>query len=130
DPAVNDKFAHKLRFLEEKEAYWAARPDKGSARVVVVGDLNVAPHEFDVWSHKQLLNVISHTPVETDRLKAILAGWDWIDVTRSVVPLEEKIFSWWSYRNRDWKLSDRGRRLDHVWVSPALRGHVTAHNIL
>lgn len=130
DPKVNEKFAHKLAFLDEKEAYWAKRSDKGSARVVVVGDLNVAPHEFDVWSHRQLLNVISHTPVETDRLKSILAGWDWIDVTRHYVPLEEKIFSWWSYRNRDWKLSDRGRRLDHVWASPALKGHVTAHRIL
>ncbi|MGB3626199.1 MAG: exodeoxyribonuclease III, partial [Henriciella sp.] len=32
----------------------------------------------------------------------------------------EKLFSWWSYRNRDWGLSDRGRRLDHIWLSPAL----------
>jgi len=130
DPAVNEKFVHKLRFLDEKEAYWSKRRGKGTERVVVVGDLNVAPHETDVWSHKQLLNVISHTPPETDRFKAILAGWDWIDVTRQFVPIEEKIFSWWSYRNHDWKIADRGRRLDHVWASRALKGHVTAHSIL
>ncbi len=33
--------------------------------VVAVGDFNIAPYEHDVWSHKQLLNVVSHTPPET-----------------------------------------------------------------
>ena len=130
DPAVNEKFAHKLQFLDEMEALWRKRRGKARERVIVVGDLNVAPHETDVWSHKQLLDVVSHTPAETDRFKAILAGWDWIDVTRAFVPLEEKIFSWWSYRNQDWKLSDRGRRLDHVWASRALEGRISAHAIL
>ena len=121
---------HKLQFLDEKEAYWRRRRGKTRDRVIVVGDLNVAPHETDVWSHKQLLNVVSHTPPETDRFKAILSGWDWIDVTRQYVPMAEKIFSWWSYRNQDWKLSDRGRRLDHVWASRALEGRIGAHAIL
>lgn len=131
DPAVNEKFAHKLQFLDEKRAYWSRQKDRRNTDpIIVVGDLNVAPHETDVWSHKQLLDVVSHTPAETDRFKAILAGWDWIDVTRAFVPLEEKIFSWWSYRNQDWKLSDRGRRLDHVWASRALEGRIGAHAIL
>ncbi len=130
DPEINEKFAHKLAFLDEKEAYWRKRPGKATERVIVVGDLNIAPHENDVWSHKQLLDVVSHTPVETDRMKAILAGWDWIDVTRQYVPLDQKVYSWWSYRNRDWSASDRGRRLDHVWASRALEGSISAHAIL
>ena len=44
--------------------------------------------------------------------------------------MSEKIYSWWSYRNQDWRASDRGRRLDHVWVSPALKGAVKKHEIL
>jgi exodeoxyribonuclease-3 len=130
DPEVNEKFAHKLQFYDELEAYWRKRRGKTKDRVIVVGDLNVAPHETDVWSHKQLLNVVSHTPIETDKFKDILAGWDWIDVTRRFVPIEEKVYSWWSYRNNDWKVGDRGRRLDHVWASRALEGHITAHTIL
>ncbi len=130
DPALNIKFAHKLQFLDEMEAHWRKRRGKASDRVIVVGDLNVAPHETDVWSHRQLLNIVSHTPAETERFKAILAGWEWIDVTRQFVPLAEKVYSWWSYRNADWKISDRGRRLDHVWASKALTGHVSAHTIL
>jgi exodeoxyribonuclease-3 len=130
DPKANPKFAHKLQFLDEMEAMFSAMRSKGSARRVVVGDLNVAPFEHDVWSHKQLLNVVSHTPPETERMMAGYAAHDWIDVTRSLVPHDQKIFSWWSYRNQDWKKSDRGRRLDHVWISPALKGAVRSHEIL
>src|SRR6185295_15517024 len=108
DPKLNPKFAHKLQFLDEMEAYFDKMKGKASTARVVVGDLNVAPFEHDVWSHKQLLKVVSHTPPETDRMHRLYATHDWIDVTRAFVPKEEKIFSWWSYRNQDWKKSDRG----------------------
>src|SRR5262249_7873035 len=58
DPAVNRKFAHKLSFLDELASCPELQPNKG--RAIVVGDLNVAPLEHDVWSHKQLLKVVSH----------------------------------------------------------------------
>ena len=124
DPAVNDKFAHKLAFVRQASAWFAARGV--GARTVLVGDLNIAPLEQDVWSHKQLLDVVSHTPVEV----AHLLAWQqtgFADAGRHFVPDTEKLFTWWSYRNRDWRLSNRGRRLDHVWVShdliPLLRRH-------
>ena len=130
DRQANPKFAHKLQFLDEMETFFSAMKGKRSAARVVVGDLNVAPYEHDVWSHKQLLNVVSHTPPETDRMMGLYATHEWIDVTRAHVPLDQKIYSWWSYRNQDWRKSDRGRRLDHVWVSPALKGAVRSHTIL
>jgi exodeoxyribonuclease-3 len=130
DPKANVKFAHKLQFLDEMTAYFEGMRSKRSAARVVVGDLNVAPFEHDVWSHRQLLNVVSHTPPETERMKAAYATHDWIDVTRSFVPMDQKSYSWWSYRNQDWKKSDRGRRLDHIWISPALKGAVKTHSIL
>jgi exodeoxyribonuclease III len=130
DPKRNEKFAHKLGFLREMEAQFSKATEKRQAPVVLVGDLNVAPLENDVWSHKQLLDVVSHTPIETDLLNRIYASLDWCDVTRRFVSQEEKIYSWWSYRARDWKASDRGRRLDHIWVSPALKDAVSGHAIL
>ena len=51
---------------------------------------------------------------------------DWIDVMRHFVPEPERLYSWWSYRSRDWKKSNKGRRLDHVWITPALEGTPTA----
>ena len=128
DPQFNPKFAHKLDFLREMTALFERRRGRAGP-VILVGDLNVAPLENDVWSHKQLLGVVSHTPVETQLLGAFKASFDWIDVTRSFVPDSEKVYSWWSYRAQDWEASDRGRRLDHIWVSPALKGAASAHAI-
>lgn len=130
DPQVNPKFAHKLAFLEALSSLFEHRYDERQSPVVLVGDLNVAPHPNDVWSHKQLLKVVSHTPLETDLLGAAKAAFDWIDVTREFVPLDQKVYSWWSYRNQNWEKSDRGRRLDHVWVSPGLKGAIGKHAIL
>ena len=130
DPTVNSKFAHKLGFLREMTDYFGRRRDRSTKPIVLVGDLNVAPLENYVWSHKQLLDVVSHTPVETGLLADVKASFDWIDVTREFIPADEKIYSWWSYRNVDWAASDRGRRLDHIWISPALRSALRAQSIV
>ncbi len=117
DPELNDKFAHKLDFVERMHDFYAARAAKRSALpLLVAGDINIAPEENDVWSHKQLLNVVSHTPVETDGLKRVLADGKLTDIARAKHPANEKLYTWWSYRAADWKLSNRGRRLDHLWA--------------
>jgi exodeoxyribonuclease-3 len=121
DPAVNDKFAHKLAFLADMDR-WARDAAPTSRPAVLVGDLNIAPYESDVWSHRQLLDVVSHTPVETGTLEKLRAEHGWTDAVRTLLPEPEKVYTWWSYRAQDWQASDRGRRLDHVWLSPGLAG--------
>jgi exodeoxyribonuclease III len=121
DPERNPKFAHKLQFLDELTAWFAAERQDGRP-IIAVGDLNIAPLETDVWSHKQLLGVVSHTPVEVERLGLLQRAGGFVDAVRRFVPPPERLYSWWSYRARDWAASDRGRRLDHVWVTPALVG--------
>ncbi len=116
DPALNPKYAHKLAFVDEVTRHFAAAPPR---RCVLVGDLNIAPLEHDVWSHARLLGVVSHTPPEVKRMRAWLAT-GFVDAMRHFVPADRKLYSWWSYRNRDWRASNRGRRLDHVWVTPDL----------
>ena len=117
DITINPKFEHKISFLDEMRSYFLK--DK-EINKILVGDLNIAPLEHDVWSHKQLLNVVSHTKIETDTLLEVLNTGGWVDVMREIVPHAEKLYSWWSYRNRNWEASNRGRRLDHVWVSKNL----------
>ncbi len=112
DPEVNEKFRHKLDFLAEMKARFSAQPEKS----ILVGDLNIAPLEDDVWSHKQLLKVVSHTPVEVETLEDMMQSGGWVDSVRQLVP-EGKLYSWWSYRARDWAESNRGRRLDHIWFT-------------
>jgi exodeoxyribonuclease-3 len=118
DPAINRKFAHKLSFLDELATCPELQPNSG--RAIVVGDLNVAPLEHDVWSHKQLLKVVSHTPIECEKLSRFQSAGSWIDIARNVIPEPTKVYTWWSYRAPDWAAVDKGRRLDHIWVSPAL----------
>jgi exodeoxyribonuclease-3 len=124
DPEINPKFAHKLSFLDEMRDCAELRC-RGSARAMLVGDLNVAPLEHDVWSHKQLIRVVSHTPIECEKLTAVLATGGWVDAMRQLVPVPAKLFTWWSYRAPDWAAVDKGRRLDHIWVAPALADRVS-----
>ncbi len=127
DAAENDKFAHKLGFLAEMADWFAALEP---ARRILVGDLNIAPLETDVWSHKQLLGVVSHTPAEVAALARVMAAQGWIDAVRRFVPAEEQLYSWWSYRNRTWPGSDRGRRLDHIWVTAPLEAGLRGAAVL
>ena len=129
DPAQNPKFDEKLRFVEAMKD-WSSQSVKPSDKVVIVGDFNIAPLEHDVWSHKQLLDVVSHTPVEVEKLTAFQKSLNWYDAIRHFVPDEEKLYTWWSYRNQDWRKSNRGRRLDHIWVTPPLVDHIKKHQIL
>lgn len=128
NPDINDKFKHKLDFVDEM-TNWFKEKYTNDTPLVAVGDFNIAPYENDVWSHKQLLKVVSHTPPETTRLDKMLGSLDWVDTTRHFVPEDEKAYSWWSYRNRDWKKSNRGRRLDHIWVTQPLKPALKDHDI-
>ncbi|MCB1557955.1 MAG: exodeoxyribonuclease III [Alphaproteobacteria bacterium] len=129
DRDQNEKFGHKLDFVDELKT-WFGTQYKKTDRAMVVGDFNIAPFEHDVWSHKQLLNVVSHTPIEVERLTAFSTALDWVDVGRHFVPMDEKLYTWWSYRNRDWRKSNRGRRLDHIWVTLPLKEALKSHDVL
>ena len=123
------KFAHKLAFVDEM-ADWAKEQKPAAGRSILVGDLNIAPLEHDVWSHKALLRVVSHTPTEVEKLKRAQAAGPWVDALRKFVPDDQKLYTWWSYRSPDWSKANKGRRLDHIWVSPALDKAVTSMRVL
>ncbi len=116
DIKLNEKFNHKINFLQELKEKIFSQQQK---RTVILGDFNIAPLPDDVWSHKALLNVVSHTEQETTLLLELKEKGKWVDVFRKHFP-DGKLYSWWSYRARDWKISNRGRRLDHIWASPDL----------
>ncbi len=121
DRAANVKFGQKLDYLTGmRDWFHQNRPEKA----ILVGDLNIAPREDDVWSHRQLVKVVSHTPIEVEHLGAVAEAGGWADITRADIP-QGKLYSWWSYRARDWDAADKGRRLDHIWASAdiAAAGH-------
>lgn len=126
DRAKNVKFGQKLDYLTEmRDHFHATKPQKS----ILVGDLNIAPREDDVWSHKQLLKIVSHTPIEVEHLASVQDAGNWVDVTRADIP-EGPLYSWWSYRSKDWSDADKGRRLDHVWATADIAGAGHSSRIL
>ena len=126
DREVNEKFGQKLDYLTDmRDHFHGDRP----GRSILVGDLNIAPREDDVWNHKQLLKIVSHTPVEVEHLAQVQDAGDWVDVTRADIP-EGRLYSWWSYRSPDWDAADKGRRLDHLWATPDIAGAAHSSRIL
>ena len=126
DREVNEKFGQKLDFLAGMRDWFGAhRPE----RAILVGDLNIAPREDDVWNHKQLLKIVSHTPVEVESLAGVQEAGAWVDVTRANIP-EGQLYSWWSYRAADWDAADKGRRLDHIWATADIAGAGHSSRIL
>ena len=123
DINLNKKFHFKLEYIKEVERYFNL---KKPIKSILVGDLNIAPEMDDVWDHKKLLKVVSHTPIEVNQLKKLQENGAWVDVFRKHNP-EGKYFSWWSYRSKDWKSSNRGRRLDHIWVSEDIKNSLNCY---
>jgi exodeoxyribonuclease III len=118
DRAVNPKFDHKLDFYERLTREMAAR-DR-SAPLLLAGDFNIAPSPNDVWNHRHMSKIVSHTPIEVETLKRLQEAGGFVDLIREAVPEPQKLFSWWSYRAADFRASNRGLRLDHLWASPGL----------
>ena len=125
DRKLNPKFGQKLDFFG-RMTRWS---EKLSEPTLIVGDFNVAPLDCDVWNHRALLDVVSHTPIEVETLGKLQAAHGWVDLGRRFVPAPERNFTWWSYRAKDWAASDRGRRLDHMWASPSLAPQTVAHRV-
>ena len=126
DRQENPKFGQKLDFIE-RMTRWS---EECGCPTIIVGDFNIAPLECDVWNHKALLDVVSHTPIEVETLGRLQQAHDWVDLGRTFIPAPDRTYPWWSYRAQDWAASDRGRRLDHMWASPALASQATGHRVL
>jgi exodeoxyribonuclease-3 len=125
DRATNPKFDHKLDFYARLTADMARRDPK--APLVLAGDLNIAPGEADVWNHRFMSKVVSHTPIEIEAMAALRDSLGFVDLVRATTPEPQKLFSWWSYRAADFRASNRGLRLDHIWASPGL--HAAARRV-
>ena len=118
DREVNPKFGQKLDYITDMRDWLLdARPE----RSILVGDFNIAPRDDDVWSHRQLLKVVSHTPIEVEHLSEMQEAGGLVDITRKDIPAG-KLYSWWSYCSPNWSASDKGRRLDHIWTTPDISG--------
>jgi len=125
DRAVNPKFGQKLDFVARMTDWSAAL----TTPTIITGDFNIAPLECDVWSHRQLLNTVSHTAVEIDALDRLIRSNTWVDLGRHFHPAPARLHTWWSYRSPDYTANDRGRRLDHMWATAEVAAQAVSHTV-
>ena len=120
-----DKFAYKMLWLEALHR-WLQEELKVHPRLVLLGDFNVAPEDRDSFDPVGLKDTIHHTVEERAHFQALLD----LGLTDAYRLFEqpEKSYSWWDYRMLGFQ-RNRGLRIDHILVSEALRGRVTACQI-
>ncbi len=124
DREKNPKFAHKLDFLAEM-ADWAKTDRLKDRKILLVGDLNVAPLENDVWNHKRLVRSVGHTPGESAAMALLRESGSFEDIPRRYTPEPQPLYSWWGYRYPQSYQKDYGWRLDHALATPPLAGSIT-----
>lgn len=126
DRELNSKFGQKLDFLA-RMTEWSMSLDSPT---ILTGDFNIAPLESDVWNHKALRDVVSHTAIEIETLARLQAAAQWVDLGRHFIAAPTPLYTWWSYRAKDWEASNRGRRLDHMWATPDLLPKAVSHRVV
>lgn len=88
DRQENPKFDHKLDFITRLTREMATRDP--SSPLLLTGDFNIAPGENDVWSHRQMSKVVSHTPIEVEALATLKASQGFVDLPRMRIPESRK----------------------------------------
>ncbi len=129
DPRINDKFADKLSFIDDAADYFAGNFGFRD-HVVLTGDLNIAPLPSDVWDHHKMQKRIGHTDLDIAAMDRLRRSLNWIDVVREIVPPDDPVFTWWSYRQSEFRVDSKGWRLDHIWVSPGLKDNIHSAEVL
>jgi exodeoxyribonuclease-3 len=115
-------FAYKLAWFDRLRAFLGriATPDDP---VAVVGDMNVAPEEQDVWDPFQCDGQVLFHPLERQKIQDLL-GWGLTDAFRTRQPFASQ-FSWWDYRGMGFQ-RNHGLRIDHVFVTKPLLARCTS----
>ena len=112
----SDKFVYKLDWLGRLRKYFDQNFDHND-QLILCGDLNVAPHELDVWKPSLWRDKLHFSKPEREAIRSMKA-WGFIDLFRQMND-EEQAYSWWDYFFNSFE-KDRGLRIDHIWASPPL----------
>ena len=117
----SDKFEYKLHWLKALRS-WVRTEMEQHPRLVLMGDCNITFDDADVWDPVGLKDTIHCTEEERYELRALVALG--LSDSHRLFPQPPKSYSWWDYRDFGFR-RNRGLRIDHVLVSPALLPLVT-----
>jgi exodeoxyribonuclease-3 len=112
----SEKYQYKLNWLKHLHA-WLKDEIKQHAKLVVVGDFNIAPHNIDVYNPKAWEGQVLFSVPEREAFQGLLR-LGLLDVFR-VVHSDLQAFSWWDYRMNAYKRK-MGLRIDHILATETL----------
>lgn len=118
----SDKYVYKMAWLAALHD-WLAQELQAHPQLAVLGDYNIAPEDRDVHDPAEWEGAIHVSPPERAALGA-LAALGLQDAFR-LFEQPEKSYSWWDYRMMGFR-RNRGLRIDHILLSPALAARCTA----
>ncbi len=116
NPRPGPKFDYKLAWLERLLDH-AQRMYASGHPVVLAGDYNVVPTDFDIYNPRSWLKDALLQPESRERYSRLLAQ-GWTDAIRARHP-EERIYTFWDYFRKHWE-RDAGLRIDHLLLSAEL----------
>jgi exodeoxyribonuclease-3 len=116
NPQPGPKFKYKLDWFRRLQAH-ARKLLKSGAPVVLAGDYNAVPTDFDIYSMNSWKDDALVQP-ETRAAYAKLVAQGWTDSLRTLFP-DEPMYTFWDYKRRRWE-RDAGLRIDHLLLSPSL----------
>jgi exodeoxyribonuclease-3 len=114
NPQPGPKFDYKLAWLERLEAH-ARELHAAGVPVVLAGDYNVVPTDFDIYPTKSYAKDALVQPQSRALFRQILAQ-GWLDPIRTLHP-DAPMYTYWDYMRNRWP-RDAGLRLDHLLLSP------------
>src|SRR6187402_3081986 len=125
NPQPGPKFDYKLQWFERFIRY--AKPLQASGHpVVLCGDYNVVPTDFDIYNPKSWRHDALLQPESRDAYARLLAQ-GWTDALRHLHP-DARIYTFWDYFRQHWQRNS-GLRIDHLLLNPALAPRLRAAGV-
>ena len=124
NPQPGPKFDYKLAWFERLIAHAAALRQSGRP-IVLAGDFNVVPINFDIYNAWAWRFDAVMQPESRDAYRRLLVQ-GWIDATRHLHP-DKKIYTFWVTAQAFQR--NAGFRMDFLLLSPMLASSLTAAEV-
>ncbi len=120
NPQPGPKFDYKLAWFERLIRH-AATLCHSDQPVVLAGDYNVVPTDFDIYNPRSWLKDALLQPASRECYQRLLAQ-GWTDALRARFP-EQRVYTFWDYFRQHWE-KNSGMRIDHLLLNPPLSSHL------
>ena len=125
NPQPGPKFDYKLAWLERLRKHAAVLYTSG-VPVVLAGDYNVVPTEFDIYETTSYDDDALVQPESRAAFRRLLEQ-GWVDAIRTRHP-KERIYTFWDYMRKRWE-RNAGLRIDHLLLNPEMAKRLVDANV-